>query len=383
MRLICTIQSNDENPFAFSYFLSGQGIQNQCEEKAPGSYNIWVVDEDQVDLAIRLYDEFKKNPQDTKYHAHFEKMLEETQKEPKEEESKEPPRRRFLSSAPYGPISILIICSAIFLFIWSQIQRGVIIPPQIPGVIQAPLLAPIEQKLIYDYPNYFTVRDKLLSIYTPKDIEKKVPPPPQAKSLIEELRKMPTWMGAYDRVVMRLRNEDARLAYKGPMFEDIKNGQVWRVVTPALLHFDFLHIFFNILWFIILGNQIEYRIGSLRYLLLVIVLAVASNTSQYLMSGPFFMGLSGVVVGMAGFIFARQQVAPWEGYLLHRFTLIFLGIFVFGMFFLQVAFFFLQIFGKFESTVGIANTAHIMGGVIGYLLGRMRRIFQIRQITKA
>ncbi|MCP5469431.1 MAG: rhomboid family intramembrane serine protease [Chlamydiales bacterium] len=386
MRLICTIDAVKENPIAFSHYLLGEGIQNQCEESSPGQYSVWIIDEDQVEEAAAFYAEFQKDPQNPKYHAHFERMqqIQEEEELAEEEPPPPPPRRRgILSSAPYGPISICIIAAAILLFIWAQVQRGVVIPPKIPGVIQAPVLAPIERKLVYDYPTYFGVRDQLLKLYTPQDIKEEAPPSTQAKGLMQELRRMPTWMGAYDRIVMHVRNKEAKLTYKGPMFEDIKQGQVWRIVTPALLHFDFLHIFFNLLWFIVLGNQIEHRLGSLRYLLLVLALAIASNTSQYLMSGPFFMGLSGIVCGMAAFIWARQQVAPWEGYLLHRFTLIFLGIFVIGMFFLQLAFFFLQIFGKFEATVGIANTAHLIGALTGYLLGRMRRTFQIKSAIRS
>lgn len=89
------------------------------------------------------------------------------------------------------------------------------------------------------------------------------------------------------------------------------------------------------------------------------------------------MGLSGIVVGMAAFIWARQQIAPWEGYLLHRFTLIFLGIFVVGMFLLQIVLFVMQVTGDFGLTVGIANTAHLTGGCAGYLLGRLR-LFALR-----
>ena len=163
------------------------------------------------------------------------------------------------------------------------------------------------------------------------------------------------------------------------MFGDILEGQVWRLFTPSLLHFDFLHIFFNVLWFILLGNQIEYRIGPARYLGMIFVLGILTNTCQYIVSGPFFMGLSGIVCGMAAFIWARQQVAPWEGYLLHRFTLVFLAIFVVGMFLLQLIFFMMQTFATFELNIGIANTAHISGAIIGYLMGRMRRTFALKE----
>jgi len=383
MRLLCTIDSKKENPFAFSHFLSSEGIKNQCEETSGDQFYIWVIDEDEVDRAQNFYLEFQKEPGNPKYATPPQPVEPEKEAEATEEatEKTPPPRRRrgFLSSAPYGPISISIIIAAILLFVWAQVQRGVIMPPKVNGVVQAPMLAPIEQKMIFDYPRYFELRDELSKIYTAKDIEDQTPPSPEAKSIISKLQKATTWMGAYDRIVLYIKNKDAKLKYDGPLFEDIREGQVWRLFTPALLHFDFLHIFFNILWFIILGNQIEFRIGSLRYLGMILILAAVTNTAQYLVSGPFFMGLSGVVCGMAAFIWARQQVAPWEGYLLNRLTLLFLGIFIVGMFALQIFFFFLQIFGSFEVTIGIANTAHIMGGVMGYLLGRMRRVFQVKR----
>lgn len=378
MRLICTINTaqTDENPYEFSYFLTSQGINNECEEISNDETCIWVYDEDLVDTAQALYEQYKSDPHHPRHREHHEAAIRAAEAEQtKEEEAPlraRPQRRRFLSPAPYGPVSILILLIVIALFVWAQVQGGISIPPKIPGIIQAPILPPVERTLVYDYPTYFQERDLLFSIYTPKDIEEKKEPSSEARHLIQEIRKKTTWMGAYDRVVQAIRVPNYSLVYHGPMFENISQGEVWRILTPAFLHFDLLHIFFNVLWFILLANQIEFRIGWWRYLILVIATAIVSNTAQYLMSGPFFLGLSGIVVGMAAFIWARQQVAPWEGYLLHRFTFIFLAIFVVGMFFLQLGFFIFQILGKFELSIGIANTAHLTGGLVGYLLGRMR-----------
>lgn len=371
MRLICTIDSvkTEENPDAFSYFLSGHGIDNSIEEVSETTFHIWITDEDDVREATAFYTEYQKNPRDPQFQTHYEEAVAAQEKVLPEAP---PKRRRFFSPAPYGPVSIIILLTVVSLFLWAQLQRGSLMPPAIPGIVQAPMLAPIERALIYDYPTYFEKRDELYTLYTPKDIEEKKTAPPEARQLISQLRATPTWMGIYDRVVRAIRVPEATLAYDGPLFQKISQGQVWRTITPILLHFDLLHIFFNVLWFILLGNQIEFRLGAFRYLLLILLTAIFSNTAQYLMSGPFFMGLSGVVCGMAAFIFARQQVAPWEGYLLHRFTLIFLAIFVIGMFALQLVFFFLQIFSSFQLSIGIANTAHIVGALVGYLLGRLR-----------
>ena len=104
--------------------------------------------------------------------------------------------------------------------------------------------------------------------------------------------------------------------------------------------------------------------------MLTLTAGIGSNTIQYLMSGPFFIGYSGVVMGLAGFIWMRQRIAPWEGYPIQRVTLIFLAVFVLGMVALQSVSFFIQIFTNIPFVLAIANTGHISGAILGLLLGR-------------
>ena len=105
--------------------------------------------------------------------------------------------------------------------------------------------------------------------------------------------------------------------------------------------------------------------------LLILILGVASNVAQYLMSGPYFLGFSGVIVGMAGFIWVRQKIAPWEGYPLPKATALFLLFFVLAMFGLELLTFILQLLSVINIAPNIANTAHIIGGLSGMLLGRL------------
>lgn len=129
--------------------------------------------------------------------------------------------------------------------------------------------------------------------------------------------------------------------------------------------------FFNIIWLVVLGKLIEDKIGSFRFFLFVLITAAVSNTAQYLMSGPDFIGISGVICAMLGFIWARQHVAAWEGYNLMPGVISFMIFFVLIIAAIQTLSFLLQIYKNINFMPGIANTAHITGGIAGYLLGRL------------
>jgi GlpG protein len=151
---------------------------------------------------------------------------------------------------------------------------------------------------------------------------------------------------------------------------EILQGQVWRLFTPCLLHIDFLHLLFNMLWLWVLGRPIEQRIGPFRTLVLTLLAGVISNVAQYAVSGPLFMGYSGIVTALAGFIWMREKKAPWEGYPLNKATLLFLLLFIGSILLLQIAAYFIQVFTSYNFAPRIANTAHIVGALVGILLAR-------------
>jgi len=90
----------------------------------------------------------------------------------------------------------------------------------------------------------------------------------------------------------------------------LASGQIWRLITPDFLHFSWTHIIFNsvMLWF--LGSQIEWMDGRIRLIILFLVTSLASNGLQYLVSGPLFGGLSGVVYGILGYCWLSQRRWP-------------------------------------------------------------------------
>lgn len=135
----------------------------------------------------------------------------------------------------------------------------------------------------------------------------------------------------------------------------ICDGQVWRLVTPVFLHFNPMHLIFNLLWIFDLGRGIEARIGTLRFLALVLVLAVASNAAQFYMGGAAFGGLSGVVYGLAAYLWVRGRYdRHYEG-LISGMTAVFLLIWL--------------AMGLFGMVGAVANTAHFSGLLVGACAG--------------
>jgi GlpG protein len=87
--------------------------------------------------------------------------------------------------------------------------------------------------------------------------------------------------------------------------------QYWRLITPAFIHFGWLHIAFNSLWLWELGSKIERVMGPLNMLLLFVTIALVSNTAQFAFGGPgLFGGMSGVVYGLLGFSWVGAKLQP-------------------------------------------------------------------------
>jgi GlpG protein len=150
---------------------------------------------------------------------------------------------------------------------------------------------------------------------------------------------------------------------------EVRQGEVWRLVTPIFIHFGPIHLLFNMMMLYPLGGAIEMRRGSLRFLLLVLVLAVTSNLAQYFLGhpefsretgltfqhNPVFGGMSGVLYGLFGYIWMKSRYEPALGLYISRNTVTSL-----------MVWYFLCLAGVFGS---IANMAHTAGLVVGILIG--------------
>lgn len=98
----------------------------------------------------------------------------------------------------------------------------------------------------------------------------------------------------------------------------IQLGQFTRWISPIFVHFGPMHLLFNMSATLVYGRVIEQRSGSLRMMGIVAVIALASNFAQYWMSGPSFGGMSGVDLGMFGFLWMKSRFAPDYGVYMGR-----------------------------------------------------------------
>jgi GlpG protein len=228
----------------------------------------------------------------------------------------------------------------------------------------------VSKALLFDWPTAYTIIDDAIETYGIDSFSDPAAMPPAEKQMIAKFKQTPYWQGIYEKVVLHFKDPKASWNFDAPLFEKIRQGEVWRLVTPCFLHFDIFHIFFNMIWLIVLGRQIEARLGIARYIIFIVITGVVSNIAQYLMSGPNFIGFSGVVCAMIVFVWVRQKKVPWEGYLLHPSTVMFVGFFVFAILGIQLFSFLMEINGMRSISPAIANTAHLVGGGTGYLLGR-------------
>jgi membrane associated rhomboid family serine protease len=100
---------------------------------------------------------------------------------------------------------------------------------------------------------------------------------------------------------------------KGVLFGPfLEQGEWWRLVTAAFLHYGPLHLILNMVALYWFGSLLEERIGSGRYLLLYLVSGISGSAGALLWSGGFLtptVGASGAIFGIlgAGLVLERQR----------------------------------------------------------------------------
>lgn len=190
--------------------------------------------------------------------------------------------------------------------------------------------------------------------------------PPTPPSFLQQMRSQAGWFTrAYAAVVVLvfigmytsfIEPILSALLFNPNDFEALPWSEPWRFITPAMLHFSVLHIVFNVFWWWYLGGRFERYYGTGWLVLAFCVCAIASNTAQFLESGPYFGGLSGVVYGLFGIATIVGWKNPRHPLFLPNGLIIFMLVWL--------------VLGYTDLLwVNIANTAHTVGLLSGLLVG--------------
>jgi len=157
------------------------------------------------------------------------------------------------------------------------------------------------------------------------------------------------------------------------------------LITSQFLHGGFAHLFGNMLFLWIFGNNIEDQLGHVKYLIFYLACGILAALSQWFFStqsGIPALGASGAIAGVLGAYILRFPRARVR-------TLLFLGpfitfpdipaIFFLGIWFLQQALYGVASLNV-ESSIGMENGgvaywAHIGGFVFGAILGPLLGLF--------
>jgi len=292
----------DERAREFSDYLYAQGIDNQVEPERDGRWALWIHAEEQIPNAETLFRLYREHPDDPQYAG---AAKEARARRMREEQENESARKRFRDKGRLFPGGI----------------RGV-------GFLTAILVAiSVAVSLVSDFGR--TIRPILWMYISQYDVD---------GGVMARLGGLP----------------------------EIRHGELWRLFTPMFVHFGVMHIFFNMLWLLDLGTMVERRQGTRVLAALVLVIAGLSNVAQYLVSGPSFGGMSGMVYGLIGYIWLRGKFDPASGLFLHSTTVT-----------MALIWFFLCLF---QLIPNVANTVHAVGfgsgitwGYVSALLANRKR----------
>ena len=84
----------------------------------------------------------------------------------------------------------------------------------------------------------------------------------------------------------------------GKINELILRGQVWRLITPVLLHGGLIHLAFNMYALFSIGTSLERFYGHKRFLALYLIAGYTGNVLSFLLSANPSLGASTAIFGL-------------------------------------------------------------------------------------
>jgi rhomboid protease GluP len=98
----------------------------------------------------------------------------------------------------------------------------------------------------------------------------------------------------------------------GKINEFILRGELWRLITPVLLHGNLMHIAFNMYALFSLGPSLERHYGHSRFLMLYLIGGFTGNALSFVLSPNPSLGASTAIFGLVAaetiFIFKNKNL---------------------------------------------------------------------------
>ena len=87
-------------------------------------------------------------------------------------------------------------------------------------------------------------------------------------------------------------------------------GEWWRILSYGFVHAELMHIFMNMFSLYIVGRMMEFRLGAVRYLLLLLLSIIGGGVFVFAAQGNTVMvGMSGGLYGLLGGYFYIAAVS--------------------------------------------------------------------------
>jgi len=100
----------------------------------------------------------------------------------------------------------------------------------------------------------------------------------------------------------------ARAVYANGAPAGVANGEWWRLMSAAFLHYGFIHLGLNMLALYWFGPLLERLVGSLRFLLLYLASGLAGSAGALWVSpNDITVGASGAIFGILGALLVLEQ----------------------------------------------------------------------------
>jgi GlpG protein len=295
--------TGEANAQLFSGYLSSLEIKSSIEPDAENKWAIWIYSEDQVDAGKQHLAEYLAHPSDPKFSLGA-RQGEKVQSKEREAEAKLGERvytreTIFRSSAAIGAVTLALILICVGVFALGGFS---------PAKVHVKLHALFISEQFY---SSFLKHTQFKEYAT--------------------------------------------------FLPEVRQGEVWRLITPIFVHFGILHIVFNMLMLKDLGTMIEVRRGGGALIGMVIGFGIASNLLQYWYNGPSFGGMSGVLYGLFGYIWMRGRWDPGSGLFLPQQVVMSMMIWF--------------VLCAVNIIPNVANAAHAGGLMAGIIWGLVPRIW--------